>query len=462
LRARGRRWRWTGQSLNGSLTCLSWLQKLGCTSGLQQPLATVPNPVIKFFCHKEQPAKKKSTPKTAKKSSSGSSKQGQGHSVKQEKLCTQQESLAQMQMENAAIHWSTNSTEKPPHCYATLIFMAIKSSNKDKITLGEIYGFVKDNFSYYRHNDNGWKNSIRHNLTQHSCFKKVQRNDQHPGKGGFWQLSNDYATMFQDGIFKRKRRKIPPSQQGYMHQHAAKHTGRPAGKPAPSSSTKAKKKAKSKSKAKSVFPVHDMFDGSMGMTEGIDWDAFIPDVPKDMPHMYGATITESPLEVSGSSDTSSTMMSALHNMDGGVGSTSSPISILPDINQNDGHRLDSPRCEEYTLDNINAAPFLEPEMNRLADELAPDLDGVDCRVDWTSGGLCVVGKTMHIEPVGMQGVRTAGVSEMALEGIVPDIERDYNHVTVSDLGDLGGIHLGPRFCEELDDLDKPMPVDWLS
>ena len=352
-----------------------------------------------------------------------------------------------LQVRAAAVHWNLNSTEKPPHCYATLIYMAIRAANKDKITLGEIYSFVKDNFSYYRHNDNGWKNSIRHNLTQHSCFKKVQRNDQHPGKGGFWQLSEDYATMFKDGIFKRKRRKIPMSQaQHYMASmkypmNSVKQAGKPAGK----TNTKNKKQfSKLKTTAKQIkteqlnsYAVlgdkHDMFDGDMGMMEGIDWETFIPDVPQDMPDMNGGTIMESPLEGSSSSASSDIMINALSNMDNAC-STGSPMAILPDINQNDGNPME-PQCEEYTLTGLHAAPYLgSGDVGGLHAELSPDLDGVqgdlafDCGMSamsdnglknvkprhWRNDPLCVVGKTMKVE----------FSPEIKLEGIVPNIERD--------------------------------------
>uniref|UniRef100_A0A3B5L1R5 Fork-head domain-containing protein n=1 Tax=Xiphophorus couchianus TaxID=32473 RepID=A0A3B5L1R5_9TELE len=65
--------------------------------------------------------------------------------------------------------------------------------------------WITDNFCYYRHAEPSWQNSIRHNLSLNKCFKKVPRQKDEPGKGGFWQIDPQYADMFVNGIFKRRR-----------------------------------------------------------------------------------------------------------------------------------------------------------------------------------------------------------------------------------------------------------------
>lgn len=55
------------------------------------------------------------------------------------------------------IDYKTNPYIKPPYSYAALICMAMKSSQKSKMTLSSIYNWITDNFMYYRMADPSWQ-----------------------------------------------------------------------------------------------------------------------------------------------------------------------------------------------------------------------------------------------------------------------------------------------------------------
>ncbi|KAM4623422.1 forkhead box protein J1-B [Polymixia lowei] len=103
------------------------------------------------------------------------------------------------------VDYKTNPKVKPPYSYASLICMAMQASKQPKVTLSTIYNWITENFCYYKHAEPSWQNSIRHNLSLNKCFMKVPRQKDEPGKGGFWQIDPQYADMFVNGIFKRRR-----------------------------------------------------------------------------------------------------------------------------------------------------------------------------------------------------------------------------------------------------------------
>ncbi|KAI5465790.1 forkhead box protein L2 [Mariannaea sp. PMI_226] len=85
---------------------------------------------------------------------------------------------------------------KPPHSYAQLIGMAILRSANQRLTLAQIYKWISDHYSFYSPTDAGWQNSIRHNLSLHKNFIKIERPKDDPGKGNYWGIEPGTESQF--------------------------------------------------------------------------------------------------------------------------------------------------------------------------------------------------------------------------------------------------------------------------
>ncbi|XP_067841994.1 forkhead box protein O1-like [Heptranchias perlo] len=76
--------------------------------------------------------------------------------------------------------------------YADLITKAIESSPEKRLTLSQIYDWMVRSVPYFKdkgdsNSSAGWKNSIRHNLSLHSKFVRVQ--NEGTGKSSWWMLN---------------------------------------------------------------------------------------------------------------------------------------------------------------------------------------------------------------------------------------------------------------------------------
>ncbi|XP_071956458.1 forkhead box protein O4-like [Antedon mediterranea] len=78
--------------------------------------------------------------------------------------------------------------------YADLITKAVQSSPEQRLTLSQIYEWMVKNVAYFKdkgdsNSSAGWKNSIRHNLSLHSRFVRVQ--NEGTGKSSWWMINPD-------------------------------------------------------------------------------------------------------------------------------------------------------------------------------------------------------------------------------------------------------------------------------
>lgn len=85
---------------------------------------------------------------------------------------------------------------RPPFTYASLIRQAIIESPHRQLTLNEIYQWFQATFAYFRRNEATWKNAVRHNLSLHKCFMRVEN-----VKGAVW-------TVDEIEFYKRRPQKL--------------------------------------------------------------------------------------------------------------------------------------------------------------------------------------------------------------------------------------------------------------
>lgn len=78
--------------------------------------------------------------------------------------------------------------------YADLITKAIQGAPEQRLTLAQIYEWMVKNVPFFKdkgdsNSSAGWKNSIRHNLSLHSRFVRVQ--NEGTGKSSWWMINPD-------------------------------------------------------------------------------------------------------------------------------------------------------------------------------------------------------------------------------------------------------------------------------
>ncbi|XP_043220472.1 forkhead box protein O6-like [Amphibalanus amphitrite] len=115
-----------------------------------------------------------------------------------------------------------------PHSYADLITQAILSTPERRLTLAQVYEWMVANIPWFKDKGDstssaGWKNSVRHNLSLHTRFVKVQ--NEGTGKSSWWTINPDAKT----GKSSRRRSPLDPSKAGGRKRGRAKKRSDSAG-----------------------------------------------------------------------------------------------------------------------------------------------------------------------------------------------------------------------------------------
>ncbi|XP_049292144.1 forkhead box protein I3 isoform X2 [Anopheles funestus] len=111
---------------------------------------------------------------------------------------------------------------RPPFTYASLIRQAIIESPEKQLTLNEIYNWFQNTFCYFRRNAATWKNAVRHNLSLHKCFMRVENI-----KGAVWTVNEAEFCKRRPQKLGIMQFKFQQQQQQQQHHHhpATSQTG---------------------------------------------------------------------------------------------------------------------------------------------------------------------------------------------------------------------------------------------
>ncbi|XP_035673342.1 forkhead box protein M1-like [Branchiostoma floridae] len=85
----------------------------------------------------------------------------------------------------------SHDSNRPPYSYMALIQFAINSSPARRMTLKEIYTWIEGRFPYFKTAKQGWKNSIRHNLSLHDIFIRETTKCESGRALSYWTLCHE-------------------------------------------------------------------------------------------------------------------------------------------------------------------------------------------------------------------------------------------------------------------------------
>ncbi|XP_045198985.2 uncharacterized protein LOC123553309 [Mercenaria mercenaria] len=107
-------------------------------------------------------------------------------------------SLNSNQLQTAKIstnaHVYKRQVDKPPYSYVAMVIVAILNSEEKQLTLAGIREKLMDMFPFFGGEYSGWKNSIRHALSNSKCFYKVEKRNELDTTTVFvWRVNTEFV-----------------------------------------------------------------------------------------------------------------------------------------------------------------------------------------------------------------------------------------------------------------------------
>ncbi|XP_032231605.1 forkhead box protein N4 isoform X2 [Nematostella vectensis] len=204
----------TGDCISpGDLTNLQWLQNVSIpmekgSNGQEKPVMVDPNTVMPVqWQHQQQPTNIVSSVAVT------SVQQQAVTPLAPQTQLTARVSDNKTRMENCKVISKENAKPnekcypKPLFSYSCLIAMALKNSDSGTLPVSEIYKFMMGKFPYFKTAPDGWKNSVRHNLSLNKAFCKLERpQGASQRKGCLWSLKPERRDQMDKEIKKWKKK----------------------------------------------------------------------------------------------------------------------------------------------------------------------------------------------------------------------------------------------------------------